>query len=437
MGALKGDLFDIPGAYEWEYFTYRFGPFGNCGSACPSGMLRVTAIADQNDGPHSPKDKMVPNDGPEVDIDGFVLFMLDFLVTNDRTMECQFVPIRFFWFDCGDNTIAYWPATNDSFDIETAISDQVFEFGDPPFEITDLDALFPTWGGAPNSCMNPLPNKPDPIRFIDFYNGGVDIICADSIDARGDVNLNGIANEIGDAVVFTNYFIAGLAAFQVNIDGQIAATDVNADGIVLSVADLVYLIRVIIGDALPYAKLNPYAMTANFSHDGSVVTVDSELGAALFTFAGDVNVSLAEGAAGMEIKTGLVNGNTNVLVYSFEKGKTFSGNILNAEGSLVKVEAVDYFGNTYKVGLLPTAFSVSNYPNPFNAQTVIRLELPKASDYSVTIYNVAGQKVHGWNGHSEAGVLELNWTANVASGIYFYKAEAGANSVTKKMVLLK
>ncbi len=429
MGAIKGPLYTIPGTYEWEYFNYRFGPFGNCGSACPSGMLRVVGMAEQNDGPHHAKSKDVPND--------FVLFTLDFLVTNDRTMECQFVPIRFFWFDCGDNTIAYWPAINDPLDIETGISDQVFEFGDPPFEITDLDGPFPSWGGAPNSCMNPLPDKPDPIRFIDFYNGGVDIICADSIDARGDVNLNGIANEIGDAVVFTNYFIAGLAAFQVNIDGQIAATDVNADGIVLSVADLVYLIRVIIGDAVPYAKLNPYAMTANFSHDGSVVTVDAELGAALFTFAGDVNVSLAEGAAGMEIKTGLVEGNTNVLVYSFEKNKTFSGSILNAEGSMIKVEAVDYFGNTYKVGWLPTAFSVSNYPNPFNAQTVIRLELPKASDYSVTIYNVAGQKVHGWNGYSEAGVLELNWTANVASGIYFYKAEAGANSVTKKMVLLK
>lgn len=426
MGALKGDLFDIPGDYEWEYFTYRFGPFGNCGSACPSGMLRVVGMAEQNDGPHHAISKDVPND--------FTLFMLDFLVTNDRTLECQFVPIRFFWFDCGDNTIAYRPAINDSLDIITAISLTVTEFGGA--DLTDPDGPYPSWGGA-FGCDNIDPNKPDPVPFIHFQNGGVDIICADSIDARGDVNLNGIANEIGDAVVFTNYFIAGLAAFQVNVDGQIAATDVNADGIVLSVADLVYLIRVIIGDALPYAKLNPYAMTANFSHDGSVVTVDAELGAALFTFAGDVNVSLAEGAAGMEIKTGLVNGNTNVLVYSFEKGKTFSGNILNAEGSLVKVEAVDYFGNTYKVGLLPTAFSVSNYPNPFNAQTVIRLELPKASDYSVTIYNVAGQKVHGWNGHSEAGVLELNWTANVASGIYFYKAEAGANSVTKKMVLLK
>jgi len=426
MGALKGDLYDIPGVYEWEYFTYRFGPFGNCGTACPSGMLRVVGMAEQNDGPHHAISKDVPN--------GMVLFTLDFLVSNDLTLNCQFVPIRFYWFDCGDNTIAYRPAINDPLDIQTAISLTVTEFGGA--DLTDPDGPYPSWGGA-FGCDNWLPNKPSPVPFIHFQNGGIDIICSDSIDARGDVNLNGIANEIGDAVVFTNYFIAGLAAFQVNPDGQIASTDVNADGIPLSVADLVYLIRVIIGDAVPYAKLNPNAMTANFSHDGSVVTVDAELGAALFTFAGDVNVTLAEGAAGMEIKSGLVNGNTNVLVYSFDRGATFTGNILNAEGSLIKVEASDYFGSSYKVGLLPTSFTVSNYPNPFNAQTVIKLELPKASDYSVTIYNVAGQKVHGWNGHSEAGVVELNWTANVASGIYFYKAEAGANSVTKKMVLLK
>jgi hypothetical protein len=383
-------------------------------------------MAEQNDGPHHAISKDVPN--------GMVLFTLDFLVSNDLTLNCQFVPIRFYWFDCGDNTIAYRPAINDPLDIQTAISLTVTEFGGA--DLTDPDGPYPSWGGA-FGCDNWLPNKPSPVPFIHFQNGGIDIICSDSIDARGDVNLNGIANEIGDAVVFTNYFIAGLAAFQVNADGQIASTDVNADGIPLSVADLVYLIRVIIGDAVPYAKLNPNAMTANFSHDGSVVTVDAELGAALFTFAGDVNVTLAEGAAGMEIKSGLVNGNTNVLVYSFDRGATFTGNILNAEGSLIKVEASDYFGSSYKVGLLPTSFTVSNYPNPFNAQTVIKLELPKASDYSVTIYNVAGQKVHGWNGHSEAGVVELNWTANVASGIYFYKAEAGANSVTKKMVLLK
>ena len=63
------------------------------------------------------------------------------------------------------------------------------------------------------------------------YNiGGIDIVCADSIDDRGDINLNGVANEVADAVLLGNYFVYGLSVFTINIEGQIAASDVNADG---------------------------------------------------------------------------------------------------------------------------------------------------------------------------------------------------------------
>ncbi|NIW49938.1 MAG: hypothetical protein GWN14_26405, partial [candidate division Zixibacteria bacterium] len=38
---------------NWEYLQYRTGPFGNCGDACPSGLVRVVGINDVNDGqPH-------------------------------------------------------------------------------------------------------------------------------------------------------------------------------------------------------------------------------------------------------------------------------------------------------------------------------------------------------------------------------------------------
>lgn len=43
-----------PQGLGWEYFTYRGGPFGNCGSACPSGMVRLVAIADINNGANHP-----------------------------------------------------------------------------------------------------------------------------------------------------------------------------------------------------------------------------------------------------------------------------------------------------------------------------------------------------------------------------------------------
>ncbi len=79
-------------------------------------------------------------------------------------------------------------------------------------------------------CMNILLAKYQPDTVVNFYNGGIDIVCADSIDARGDLNLNGIANEIADAVMYTQYFLYGLDALDANPlfrEAQIAASDVN------------------------------------------------------------------------------------------------------------------------------------------------------------------------------------------------------------------
>ena len=90
-------------------------------------------------------------------------------------------------------------------------------------------------------------------------------------------------------------------------------------------------------------------------------------------------------------------------------------------------------------GIIPDAFALSqNYPNPFNPTTTIQLSLPTASDYKLTIYNIAGQVVQEYSGYSEAGIITVNWDASdVSSGIYLYKMEADEFSATKKMVLLK
>jgi hypothetical protein len=89
--------------------------------------------------------------------------------------------------------------------------------------------------------------------------------------------------------------------------------------------------------------------------------------------------------------------------------------------------------------IIPTEFALSqNYPNPFNPTTVIEMALPVASDWTLTIYNIAGQKVTGFNGYSEAGIHRISWdAAAMASGVYFYRFSAGDYTATKKMVLLK
>lgn len=98
----------------------------------------------------------------------------------------------------------------------------------------------------------------------------------------------------------------------------------------------------------------------------------------------------------------------------------------------------------FKAAVLPTAFALSqNYPNPFNPSTSFALDLPTASDYSVQIFNVAGQLVKSFNGHAQAGTVTIVWdgtneqSTKVASGVYFYRADAASFSQTRKMMMVK
>jgi hypothetical protein len=89
--------------------------------------------------------------------------------------------------------------------------------------------------------------------------------------------------------------------------------------------------------------------------------------------------------------------------------------------------------------VIPSQFALhQNYPNPFNPSTTIEMALPVASNWTIAIYNIAGQKVSEFNGYNEAGIHKVVWnTTNEASGIYFYKISTGDYNATKKMVLLK
>lgn len=435
VAAMSGPLFTIPGTYEWEYFTYRYNYIGNCGSGCPSGLLRVVGMSEYNDGAHHPKLMMLPSD--------LTLFTLDFLVSADYNLGGMFVPINFYWMDCGDNSIAFNYRGDNPFNILTGLSFAVYQYGgysesDPYYEITNKSTGFPTYTGAQADCfVNSEPDKPTAEPIIDFYGGGIDIISPDDIDLRADVNLNGVAYEIADAVVFTNYFIYGLSAFTVSIEGQKAATEINGDGIALTIADLVYLIRVIVGDAQPIPKVAP-DIKLNVAADGQNIAIDGEIGAAYFIFDGEVPVTLGRDATGMELAVNGMNGRTVALLYSFDKDIAASGQVLNSPGIPVSVEAADYNGNAYTCKIIPAGFHIRSYPNPFNPVTTLEMSLPAAGEWDISIFNITGQKIAAFNGYGEAGTVNIVWDASkFASGIYFYQARAGNFSATEKLMLLK
>jgi hypothetical protein len=66
-----------------------------------------------------------------------------------------------------------------------------------------------------------------------------------------------------------------------------------------------------------------------------------------------------------------------------------------------------------------------NYPNPFNPSTTIRFGLAARSRVRLTVFNILGQQVAELvNGVMEPGYATRNWSATVASGLYFCRIEA-------------
>jgi len=80
-----------------------------------------------------------------------------------------------------------------------------------------------------------------------------------------------------------------------------------------------------------------------------------------------------------------------------------------------------------------------NYPNPFNPSTIISFSVAQKTNVILTVYNLLGEKVATLvNEVKDAGNYQVNFDgANLTSGIYIYKLEAGSFLSTKKMMLIK
>ena len=80
-----------------------------------------------------------------------------------------------------------------------------------------------------------------------------------------------------------------------------------------------------------------------------------------------------------------------------------------------------------------------NYPNPFNPTTTIGYLLQEKSNAKLSLINVLGEEVAILvNEEQDKGFhkVDLN-AANLPSGVYLYKLQAGNFIETKKLMLLK
>ena len=80
-----------------------------------------------------------------------------------------------------------------------------------------------------------------------------------------------------------------------------------------------------------------------------------------------------------------------------------------------------------------------NYPNPFNPTTQINYSIPSAQKVTLKVYDELGKEVATLvNNEQAAGNYTVDFDASrFASGVYFYRIQAGNFMQMKKMILMK
>ena len=138
---------------------------------------------------------------------------------------------------------------------------------------------------------------------------------------------------------------------------------------------------------------------------------------------------------------------------------TNSGALLDGRGTSIAGITTDFDGETRNAttpdigadeftatavnereGMLPLTFTLfQNYPNPFNPSTTIHYGLPHSSFVTLAVYNTLGQQVAQLvNGQQQAGYHNVVFRGDgLASGMYFYRLEAGSFTSVKKLLLLR
>jgi hypothetical protein len=152
----------------------------------------------------------------------------------------------------------------------------------------------------------------------------------------------------------------------------------------------------------------------------------------LTSFKNEVASLISEGVLPTVEGMVLTDAATNLLTRIAEEDP--AGNSANAAPKRSDSEA----------GALPKSFGLAqSTPNPFNPSTTIRASLPRASDYTLSIFDVAGRLVRRYIGSAPLGEISIVWDGrddkgnSMGSGIYVYKLQAGTFTDTKRMVLAK
>jgi len=120
----------------------------------------------------------------------------------------------------------------------------------------------------------------------------------------------------------------------------------------------------------------------------------------------------------------------SVVTISSEEGKTVDLKLAVGTEGYIEQEAEE---------VLPDEISLTSYPNPVRRQGTLEYALPEASEVSLKVYDILGREVATLQqGRKQAGRHQVTFETNrLSSGAYFGRLEAGGQTRTQKITVVR
>jgi hypothetical protein len=435
---------------QWGIFKCEQVPVDTNAGQRPSGLLRITAMADSVGEDASAPRYSIP--------DGGELARMEFMMGGSE--DDGVVPVRFVWHDCSDNTLL---VVGDQRPLVAArvLDWNCFE-GLPNYcpELTGRsNSLRYSYGGPPSSCNRK--GKAGSLRpGVTFHNGGADYDWRPrDLDAIGDINLNGVAQEVSDFNLIAKFLLEGLPAMSDSTRREFDfRADINADSLTLTIADMVYMQRVIVGDALPYSKLETYGDTVEveFKEDTLTVTSPARLAGihAIFECDRDYPVESLRDIPAKSYYDTTTHELRVLQTCFFERRDSTEYNsclhlglnagknrlfALRGPAKLKSIQISGYYGNLlrcyYGDQRSPLYVALEYSQNSSGLDTVhIDVYLSVKTDWRIDISNTRQQILETYTG-KDIGHKLINWVwSGLLPDTYTVKAVAGSFTLTREVV---
>jgi hypothetical protein len=202
-------------------------------------------------------------------------------------------------------------------------------------------------------------------------------------------------------------------------------------------------------DGVSVGAVNSYTFTTvtanhtiSVTFGMSVYTITaSATGPGTITPSGEIKIN----HGGMKIFTIKANDGARLVDVKVD-GHSF-GSLLSYQFSVIVANHT--IAATFEQKVVPASALMQNFPNPFNPETWIPFALNNDGEVKVSIYDSVGRLVRELNlGQKNAGIYvtpnnAAYWDGKdqfgipAASGVYFYRIQAGDFSAIKKMIVMK